>query len=202
LGSKKRKRDAKPWRWVWGGTTKLEKSFAASALDLRRSYTWVDLIRPLRRFISSLRLNCCALGSCCKTEPSLGPLFSFFIFATQRKSFRRSSTPEVGSVFAKKDKGKKGSADKTASKMKASFAILLAACLCVQRAGYSSQSITKGCVPVCPQMGVNLGFVATSVSCCSSFLCNINGASSVKTNHLILAAGIAASFFYLFGPRL
>ncbi|XP_053251147.1 lymphocyte antigen 6E-like [Podarcis raffonei] len=126
--------------------------------------------------------------------------------------------------------------------MKASFAILLAACLCVQRAsslvcwycegaesnwgcwrwqicsdsetscatvyvgaglaGYSSQSITKGCVPVCPQMGVNLGFAATSVSCCSSFLCNINGASSVKTNHLILAAGIAASFFYLFGPRL
>ncbi|XP_042320132.1 lymphocyte antigen 6E-like [Sceloporus undulatus] len=126
--------------------------------------------------------------------------------------------------------------------MKASFAILLASCLCLGRvfslvcwscngvqsnwdcwrwqicsdsdnfcattyvgAGigeYSTQSISKGCVAVCPQSGINVGIAAVSVKCCSSFLCNTSGASSVKTNHLVLAVGILASFFYLFGHRL
>uniref|UniRef100_H9GQH3 UPAR/Ly6 domain-containing protein n=1 Tax=Anolis carolinensis TaxID=28377 RepID=H9GQH3_ANOCA len=63
-------------------------------------------------------------------------------------------------------------------------------------------SISKGCVPVCPQAGINIGIAAASVKCCSSFLCNISGASSVQANHLVLAAGILASFLYLFGQRL
>ncbi|XP_044309274.1 lymphocyte antigen 6E-like [Varanus komodoensis] len=126
--------------------------------------------------------------------------------------------------------------------MKASLAIVLASCLCVQRAfslvcwscegaesnwgcwrwqicsnsdnycattyigaslgGYSKQSISKGCVPICPASGVNIGIMAASVNCCSSFLCNISGASSVKSNQLVLAAGMLASLLYLFGPRL
>ncbi|XP_061463048.1 lymphocyte antigen 6E-like [Rhineura floridana] len=126
--------------------------------------------------------------------------------------------------------------------MRASFAVLLAACLCVERAfslvcwscdgaesnwgcwrwqicsdsdnycvttyvgagigEYSTQSISKGCAPICPHMGINIGVAATSVSCCSSFLCNISGATSVATNHLVLAVSMLASFFYLFGPRL
>ncbi|KAJ7338200.1 hypothetical protein JRQ81_010882 [Phrynocephalus forsythii] len=127
--------------------------------------------------------------------------------------------------------------------MKASFAILLAACLSVEQAlglvcwycdgadnnwgcwrwqfcsnsdnycattyigagigGYSSQSISKGCVPICPQGGINVGLAAASVSCCSSFLCNISGATSVRINHAVLAIGILGSLLYfLFGPRL
>ncbi|KAK9402910.1 lymphocyte-antigen-6E-like [Crotalus adamanteus] len=68
--------------------------------------------------------------------------------------------------------------------------------------GYSSQSISKGCVPVCPEVGVNIGIAAMSIHCCSSFLCNISGANSIRINHLLLALAILASFFYLFGPRL
>ncbi|KAF7237176.1 Lymphocyte antigen 6E [Varanus komodoensis] len=68
--------------------------------------------------------------------------------------------------------------------------------------GYSKQSISKGCVPICPASGVNIGIMAASVNCCSSFLCNISGASSVKSNQLVLAAGMLASLLYLFGPRL
>ncbi|XP_060631938.2 lymphocyte antigen 6E-like [Anolis sagrei] len=126
--------------------------------------------------------------------------------------------------------------------MKVALALLLAGCLCVERAfslvcwscdgaesnwgcwkwqicssddnycattyvgggigEYSSQSISKGCVPVCPQGGINIGIAAASVKCCSSFLCNISGASSVQANHLVLAASILASFLYLFRHRL
>ncbi|XP_070798059.1 lymphocyte antigen 6E-like isoform X1 [Pituophis catenifer annectens] len=67
---------------------------------------------------------------------------------------------------------------------------------------YSTQSISKGCVPVCPQGGINIGIAAVSVSCCSSFLCNTNGANSIQINHLVLALATLASFFYLFGSRL
>ncbi|XP_063155796.1 lymphocyte antigen 6E-like [Candoia aspera] len=126
--------------------------------------------------------------------------------------------------------------------MKAPFALLLAACLCVDGvfslvcwscenaestwgcwrlqvcssednycattytgAGigdYSTQSINKGCVPICPQGGINIGIAAVSVKCCSSSFCNVSGASSIKTNHLLLVLAMLASFFYLFGPRL
>ncbi|XP_053106761.1 lymphocyte antigen 6E-like [Hemicordylus capensis] len=68
--------------------------------------------------------------------------------------------------------------------------------------GASVQSISKGCVPICPSMKVDYLIAAASVKCCSSFLCNISGAGSVQTNHLVLALGILASFFCLFGARM
>uniref|UniRef100_A0A2D4G8U8 UPAR/Ly6 domain-containing protein n=1 Tax=Micrurus corallinus TaxID=54390 RepID=A0A2D4G8U8_MICCO len=68
--------------------------------------------------------------------------------------------------------------------------------------GYSGQSINKGCAPVCPRGGIDIGIAAMSVHCCSSFLCNISGANSIQINHLVLALGTLASLFYLFGSRL
>ncbi|XP_043394926.1 lymphocyte antigen 6E isoform X3 [Chelonia mydas] len=63
--------------------------------------------------------------------------------------------------------------------------------------GYSSQSISKGCASICPSGGINIGILAASVSCCSSFLCNISGASSVKVSYSVLAMAILASFVYI-----
>ncbi|XP_027687417.2 lymphocyte antigen 6E-like [Chelonia mydas] len=63
--------------------------------------------------------------------------------------------------------------------------------------GHSGQSISKGCVSVCPSFGINIGILAASVSCCSSFLCNISGASSVKVSYSVLAMAILASFIYI-----
>ncbi|KAG8134022.1 hypothetical protein E2320_011763 [Naja naja] len=63
-------------------------------------------------------------------------------------------------------------------------------------------SISKGCVPICPSVGVDIGIAAMSVHCCSSFLCNISGANSIQINHLVLALATLTSFFYLFGSRL
>ncbi|XP_070605398.1 lymphocyte antigen 6E-like [Erythrolamprus reginae] len=68
--------------------------------------------------------------------------------------------------------------------------------------GYSTQSISKGCVPVCPQTGINIGIAAVSIKCCDSFLCNISGANSIRINPLVLALATLASLFYLFGSRL
>ncbi|KAG6921923.1 lymphocyte antigen 6E-like, partial [Chelydra serpentina] len=63
--------------------------------------------------------------------------------------------------------------------------------------GHSGQSISKGCAAVCPSVGINIGILAASVSCCSSFLCNISGASSVKVSYSVLAMAILASFIYI-----
>ncbi|KAJ6661489.1 hypothetical protein lerEdw1_014398 [Lerista edwardsae] len=68
--------------------------------------------------------------------------------------------------------------------------------------GYSSQSISKGCAPVCPSTGINIGIAAASVKCCTSSFCNISGATGVRANHLLLAAGVLASLFCLFGAKL
>uniref|UniRef100_K7FHV3 UPAR/Ly6 domain-containing protein n=1 Tax=Pelodiscus sinensis TaxID=13735 RepID=K7FHV3_PELSI len=63
--------------------------------------------------------------------------------------------------------------------------------------GQSGQSISKGCAPVCPSAGINLGVLAASISCCSSFLCNISGASSVKVSYMVLATALLALFVSL-----
>ncbi|XP_065442413.1 lymphocyte antigen 6E-like [Chrysemys picta bellii] len=63
--------------------------------------------------------------------------------------------------------------------------------------GHSGQSISKGCASICPSVGINIGILATSVSCCSSSLCNISGASSVKVSYSVLAMAILASFVYI-----
>nr|XP_020667495.1 lymphocyte antigen 6E-like [Pogona vitticeps] len=64
------------------------------------------------------------------------------------------------------------------------------------------QSISKGCSPVCPQGGLDLGVMAFSVKCCETSLCNTSGAISVKSSSLLLAAGALASLFYILGAKL
>ncbi|XP_053874080.1 lymphocyte antigen 6E-like [Malaclemys terrapin pileata] len=63
--------------------------------------------------------------------------------------------------------------------------------------GHSGQSINKGCASVCPSGGINIGIAAASVSCCSSFLCNTSGATSVKVSYSVLAMAMLASFVYI-----
>uniref|UniRef100_A0A8C3Q6L0 Uncharacterized protein n=1 Tax=Geospiza parvula TaxID=87175 RepID=A0A8C3Q6L0_GEOPR len=67
--------------------------------------------------------------------------------------------------------------------------------------GKSGQSISKGCSPICPSAGINLGIAAASVYCCDSFLCNISGSSSVRASSTILALGILISFIYVLQAR-
>ncbi|XP_067386123.1 lymphocyte antigen 6E-like [Emydura macquarii macquarii] len=57
--------------------------------------------------------------------------------------------------------------------------------------------ITKKCSPDCSRSNWNLGIVATSTSCCEHSLCNISGASSVKTSYTVMATGILASLIYV-----
>uniref|UniRef100_A0A8B9VU52 UPAR/Ly6 domain-containing protein n=2 Tax=Anas TaxID=8835 RepID=A0A8B9VU52_9AVES len=68
--------------------------------------------------------------------------------------------------------------------------------------GKSGQSISKGCSPICPSAGINVGIAAASVYCCDSFLCNISGSSNVKASYTVLALGILVSFFYILRARL
>ncbi|XP_003205369.1 lymphocyte antigen 6E [Meleagris gallopavo] len=67
--------------------------------------------------------------------------------------------------------------------------------------GKSGQSISKGCSPICPSAGINLGIAAASVYCCDSFLCNISGSSSVKASYAVLALSILVSFVYILRAR-
>ncbi|NXF62521.1 LY6E protein, partial [Ciccaba nigrolineata] len=67
--------------------------------------------------------------------------------------------------------------------------------------GKSDQSISKGCSPICPSAGINLGIAAASVYCCDSFLCNISGSSSVKASYAVLALGVLVSFIYVLRAR-
>ncbi|NWS86870.1 LY6E protein, partial [Toxostoma redivivum] len=67
--------------------------------------------------------------------------------------------------------------------------------------GKSGQSISKGCSPICPSAGINLGIAAASVYCCDSFLCNISGSSSVRASSTILALGILISLLYVLQAR-
>ncbi|XP_061230224.1 lymphocyte antigen 6E [Neopsephotus bourkii] len=65
----------------------------------------------------------------------------------------------------------------------------------------SGQSISKGCSPICPSAGINLGIAAASVYCCDSFLCNISGSSSVRASYTVLALGVLVSFIYILRAR-
>ncbi|OPJ76277.1 lymphocyte antigen 6E [Patagioenas fasciata] len=65
----------------------------------------------------------------------------------------------------------------------------------------SGQSISKGCSPICPTAGINIGIAAASVYCCDSFLCNISGSSSVKASYAVLALGVLVSFIYVLRAR-
>ncbi|NXI18323.1 LY6E protein, partial [Irena cyanogastra] len=56
-----------------------------------------------------------------------------------------------------------------------------------------SQLITKKCSAFCPTIDLNIGIAGIATSCCESSLCNISGASSLKTSSTILALGVLAS---------
>ncbi|KFV88528.1 Lymphocyte antigen 6E, partial [Struthio camelus australis] len=56
-----------------------------------------------------------------------------------------------------------------------------------------SQHITKKCSAVCPSINLNIGVAGIATSCCETSLCNISGASSVKTSYTVTAVGILAS---------
>uniref|UniRef100_A0A8C4YG95 UPAR/Ly6 domain-containing protein n=1 Tax=Gopherus evgoodei TaxID=1825980 RepID=A0A8C4YG95_9SAUR len=57
--------------------------------------------------------------------------------------------------------------------------------------------ITKKCSAECPQTNWNVGIAAASTSCCQHSLCNISGASSVKSSYAVMATGILASLIYV-----
>ncbi|NWH36275.1 LY6E protein, partial [Chloropsis hardwickii] len=60
-----------------------------------------------------------------------------------------------------------------------------------------SQRITKKCSAFCPKIDLNIGIAGVATSCCETSLCNISGASSVKTSSTILALGVLASLAYI-----
>ncbi|XP_067386113.1 lymphocyte antigen 6E-like [Emydura macquarii macquarii] len=61
----------------------------------------------------------------------------------------------------------------------------------------SGKRITKKCSPVCPKANMDIGLEAISSSCCEHSLCNVSGASSVKTSFVVMATGILASLTYV-----
>ncbi|NWV36086.1 LY6E protein, partial [Grantiella picta] len=56
-----------------------------------------------------------------------------------------------------------------------------------------SQRITKKCAAICPTLDLNFGIAGVATSCCETSLCNISGASSVKTSSTIITLGVLAS---------
>ncbi|XP_032078234.1 lymphocyte antigen 6E-like [Thamnophis elegans] len=62
-------------------------------------------------------------------------------------------------------------------------------------------SISKRCVPTCDENYIDSGSSSVATKCCTSSLCNISGAASVKLNNMVLVLGILGSFFYIFQSR-
>ncbi|KFP69814.1 Lymphocyte antigen 6E, partial [Acanthisitta chloris] len=56
-----------------------------------------------------------------------------------------------------------------------------------------NQRITKKCSAMCPTIDLNIGIAGVATSCCQTSLCNISGASSVKTSYTMIAMGVLAS---------
>ncbi|XP_068094556.1 lymphocyte antigen 6E-like [Hyperolius riggenbachi] len=54
----------------------------------------------------------------------------------------------------------------------------------------SGATITKSCTNVCVATGVNLVIFTSGTYCCNTTLCNVNGASSVKSTYTILAGAL------------
>ncbi|XP_040208078.1 lymphocyte antigen 6E-like [Rana temporaria] len=54
----------------------------------------------------------------------------------------------------------------------------------------SGASITKTCTAVCTETGFNAVVVSTSVSCCTTDLCNTSGASSIKSTYTMLVVAL------------
>ncbi|NXH49063.1 LY6E protein, partial [Dicaeum eximium] len=62
----------------------------------------------------------------------------------------------------------------------------------------AAQRITKKCSVDCPETNVNFGVAAYSTKCCSSHLCNISGANSVRVSYAAILLGIAGSLVCVF----
>ncbi|NXI44485.1 LY6E protein, partial [Galbula dea] len=56
-----------------------------------------------------------------------------------------------------------------------------------------NQRISKKCSAYCPTIDLNIGIAGLATSCCETSLCNISGASSVKTSYPMIALGVLAS---------
>ncbi|XP_065485493.1 lymphocyte antigen 6E-like [Caloenas nicobarica] len=56
-----------------------------------------------------------------------------------------------------------------------------------------NQRITKKCSAFCPTIDLNIGIAGVASSCCETSLCNVSGASSVKTSYTMITLGILAS---------
>ncbi|NWH66591.1 LY6E protein, partial [Geococcyx californianus] len=59
--------------------------------------------------------------------------------------------------------------------------------------GDHSWRITKTCSAFCPSIDLNIGIAGIGTTCCQTSLCNISGASSVKTSYTMIALGALAS---------
>ncbi|XP_064010035.1 lymphocyte antigen 6E-like [Pogoniulus pusillus] len=58
--------------------------------------------------------------------------------------------------------------------------------------------INKKCSTYCPEVNLNIGIASIATSCCDSHLCNISGASSVKTSYTMIALAVLASLTCIF----
>ncbi|KFO80105.1 Lymphocyte antigen 6E, partial [Cuculus canorus] len=56
-----------------------------------------------------------------------------------------------------------------------------------------NQRISKRCSAFCPSIDLNIGIAGVATNCCETSLCNISGASSVKTSYTMIALGALAS---------
>ncbi|NWQ76072.1 LY6E protein, partial [Columbina picui] len=56
-----------------------------------------------------------------------------------------------------------------------------------------NQRITKKCSAFCPTIDLNIGIAGVASNCCQTSLCNVSGASSVKTSYTMITLGILAS---------
>uniref|UniRef100_A0A8D0BUW5 UPAR/Ly6 domain-containing protein n=1 Tax=Salvator merianae TaxID=96440 RepID=A0A8D0BUW5_SALMN len=66
----------------------------------------------------------------------------------------------------------------------------------------SDYRVSKRCVPTCTENFVDTGRGSVSTKCCESSLCNISGATSVKTSGAAIAVGLLASFLYVLRSEL
>ncbi|XP_075437591.1 lymphocyte antigen 6E-like [Ascaphus truei] len=69
-------------------------------------------------------------------------------------------------------------------------------------AGVSFSSITKTCTSSCTPSNFGFSVASTSVTCCSTDLCNISGATSVKTSYAALALSMGLILALLKNPAL
>lgn len=68
--------------------------------------------------------------------------------------------------------------------------------------GTTDYRINKGCSQICADPKVDVSQGDASTKCCTTDLCNLSGATSVKTSTAVMALGILASFFYIFRSGL